>query len=322
MSYVVILLLSGLLIRNAASSLLPRPLKASGTKQLEVPSFGTYGNTRCDEDLSMYDHLATGPYRKIEILRTSPTDKESTLYTLPAEFANTTAFTDFSVSPNGNVVVLAELLQRSGHFMTFDFDSDGKVSSHAELEIPEHIWGDHISVFPNGTRLFVGHYRTDASPELKGKRYVALFHPSGRLLKRLEKINDDVKEAQENRLADGDTTIGKDGNVYLLTSDKIIVLSASGRIQRELAFTKPDPDFSAVRVQYSDGLVVVSFAKPRKSELMFQYLVLDASSGEPLGLYAPTEETGNQNVCFSRHDGFLFLKVSNDRLNLIEAPLR
>ena len=76
MSYVVILLLSGLLIRNAASSLLPRPLKASGTKQLEVPSFGTYGNTRCDEDLSMYDHLATGPYRKIEILRTSPTDKE------------------------------------------------------------------------------------------------------------------------------------------------------------------------------------------------------------------------------------------------------
>jgi hypothetical protein len=322
MLFVLMLLLGGLLEQNADSPLFPRPLKASGTRQLEVPSFGTYGNTQCDENLSMYDHLATGAYRHTEILRTSSSGNESTLYKLPEEFTNTTVFTGFSVSPQGNVVVLVELIEKSGHFITFDFDSDGKVSGHAELELPEHIFGDHISVFPNGTRLFVGHYRADAPPDLKGKRYVGLFQSSGKLIKRLEQLNDDVKEAQENHLPDGDTTIGRDGNVYLVTSDKVLAVSASGQIQKKIAFKKPDPDFSAVRVQYSDGWIVVSFAKARKPELVFEYLVVNASNGEPLGLYAPTEETGNGNVCFNRHDGFLFLKVKDNRLNLITAPLR
>lgn len=320
--FVLILLLGGLLTQNVASPLLPRPLKASGTKQLEVPSFGTYGHTQCDQDLSMYDHLATGAYRHTEILRTSSSGNESTLYTLPDEFARKTVFTDFSVSPRGDVVALVELVEKPGHFITVDFDSDGKVSSQAELELPEHIFGDHISVFPNGTRLFVGHFTADAPSDLKGKRYVGLFQSSGKQLKRLEQLNEAVRGPQENRLSDGDTTIGADGNVYLLTSDKVLVVSPSGEIQRKITFTKPDPDFSAARVQYSEGLIVVSFAKARKTELMFQYLVVNASNGDPLGLYAPTEETGSENVCFNRHDGFLFLKVKSNRLNLITAPLR
>jgi hypothetical protein len=34
------------------------------------------------------------------------------------------------------------------------------------------------------------------------------------------------------------------------------------------------------------------------------------------------EETGNTNVCFSRHDGFLFFTVKNDRVTLVTAPVR
>jgi hypothetical protein len=36
----------------------------------------------------------------------------------------------------------------------------------------------------------------------------------------------------------------------------------------------------------------------------------------------PTEETGNNNVCFSRREGFLFVTVKDNRLNLITAPIR
>jgi len=318
MLYILLLLVSGLLVQEASSPILPRPLKVSAIKRLETPAFGTFGNTQCDDNLSMYDHLATGSYRHTEILRTSASSNESTLYKLPEEFANT-AFIDFSVSPGGDVVALVE---RKGHFITFDFDSDGRVTSHAELELPEYVTGDHLSVFSNGTRLFAGHYRADAPPDLKGNRYVALFQPSGKLLQRLEELGDVVKEPQENRLPDGAITIGGDNNVYLLTADKVLVVSPSGQIERKITFTKPDPDFSAVRVQYSEGLVVVSFAKAGKPETIFQYLVMNAWNGDILGLFVPTEETGNNNVCFSRHDGFLFLKVKDNRENIITASLR
>ena len=109
-----------------------------------------------------------------------------------------------------------------------------------------------------------------------------------------------------HHIPEGAATIGKDGNAYLLSSDKVYVISASGQIQKKIPLAKPDGGFSAMGLQYSEGLLVVSFAKQGKPEALFQYAVLNASTGAPLGLYAPTGETGNTNVCFSRREGFLF----------------
>ncbi|HEU4416230.1 MAG TPA: hypothetical protein VFT65_15695 [Candidatus Angelobacter sp.] len=53
-----------------------------------------------------------------------------------------------------------------------------------------------------------------------------------------------------------------------------------------------------------------------------RYLVVNASDGSPLGLYQPTEETGNNNVCFSRHEGFVFMRFEHNRVKLITAALR
>jgi hypothetical protein len=47
------------------------------------------------------------------------------------------------------------------------------------------------------------------------------------------------------------------------------------------------------------ALIRVSFAKQGETETVFQYLVVNASNSEPLGLYESTAETGNNNVCFS-----------------------
>jgi len=151
-----------------------------------------------------------------------------------------------------------------------------------------------------------------------------LFQPSGKLLKQLDRLREKAKvdPPEPGRFAEGAATVGRDGNVYLLTANKVLVISASGRLKKEITFTKPGPEFSAVTVQYSDGWLAISFAKPEKPAILYQYLVVNASDGYPLGLYETTEETGNDNVCFSRHDGFLFMKFEHNRVKLITAPLR
>lgn len=324
MLFLLILILSGFSAQNGLPQLSPRPLKASSIKKLEIPGFGAFGQSQCDES-SWYDHLASGFYRHAVIQRTSFSGAESTLYKLPSEFADSASFNDFSVTPHGDVTALVE--DEQGHSIRFDFDSEGKVSSHAQLELSDQVEGDKIAVFPNGAMLFSGHYRAAAPPDLKGKRYVGLFQPSGKLLRRLDQAAVGVLKLDEvaTHIPEGAVAIGRDGNAYLLTPDKVLVISASGEIQKKISFTKPDPTFSAVAVQYSEGLLAISFAKqgtPKAPEALFQYLVLNTTTGEALGLYAPTAETGNDNICFSRREGFLFETVRNDRINLITAPLR
>jgi hypothetical protein len=316
------LLMSGLIAQNALTQDSPRPLRASAIKKLEVPPFGVFGQTHCDDDSSMYDHLAIGSYKKTVILRTALSGNESTLYKLPDEFADSTAFTDFSITPDGQVTALVE--DEQGHSIRFDFDSEGDVSSHAQLDLPDQVAGDKIAVFPNGTMLFSGHYRRGAPPDVKGKRYLGLFQSSGKLLRRMSEtgMGDIDLDPPAHHISDGAATIGKDGNAYLSTPDRVYVISGSGRIEKKIPFNKPSPEFSAIELRYSEGLLVISFAKQGEHEAIFQYLVLNASTGEPLGLYAPTEETGNSNVCFSRRDGFLFVTVKESRLNLITAPIR
>ena len=227
------LLMGGFAAQDASQHLTPRPLKASTIRKLEVPPFGSFGSTQCDDSLAMYDHLAVGSYRHTTILRTSLSGNESTLYKLPDEFADSTVFNDFSVTPDGAVTALVE--DEQGHSMRFDFDSEGKVSSHANLELSAQVEGDKIAIFPNNTMLFSGHYTANASAGLRGKRFIGIFQPSGKLIRRLDQTGmEDVNlDLPASHIPDGGITIGRDENVYLLGSDKVLVISASGRIQNK-----------------------------------------------------------------------------------------
>lgn len=319
-------LASGLLAqtsaRDASTDLSPRPLRSSGAKALQVPAFGAYGEAHCDDSASVYYHLQTGSYRNTIILRFAQSGKESTLYKLPDEFAQSTAFMDFSVTPDGDVKALVE--DEEGHSLVFDFDSDGNVSRHIRLDVPDGVMGMNIAAFPNGTVLFSGYYRKTAQQDLAGKRYIGIFQASGKLLKRLDQSKDEEKVDFPGigHLQEEGAAVARDGRIYLLSTGKILVLSSSGRIERTIPFSKPDAEFSAVRVQYSEGLLVVSFAKIGNPETVYRYLVLDAWDGIPLGLYEPTQETGNTNVCFTRRDGFVFLKIDKQTVSLVSAGLR
>jgi len=316
--FTLLILMSGLAAQETPA---PRPLKPTKTVELQVPSFGAFGEPHCDDNLNVYYHLATRFYSHTLILGFSQSGNQSTLYKLPDKFAESMAFVDFNVTPGGDVNALVE--DEDGHAILFAFDSEGNAKDHVRLQLPEHVAGRHIAVFPSGTVLFSGYYRSDAPADVVGNAYVGLFQPSGKLLKKLGHLNEKIATPEKGNPAEGGTTVGRNGNVYLLTANKVLVISPSGRIEKEITFTKPGPEFSAVRVQYSEGLLAISFAKPGKDQVvLYQYLVLNASDGSLLGLYEPTEETGNSNVCFSRHDGFLFLTGDKNTLNLTTAPLR
>lgn len=322
----VLFLLSGLFaqtpVREASSELSPRPLKSSGVKSLQIPAFGSWGEAQCDDRGSAYFHLATGSYRHTVILRFALSGKESTIYKLPDEFAGTTSFADFSVTPGGDVKAL--VLDEEGHSLIFAFDSDGDATGRVRLDTPEYVMGASLSEFPNGTFLFSGYYRKGAPRDMAGTRYIGIFQGSGRLLKRLDPGKDDatINLPKVGQLQEGGTTVGKDGHIYLLGASKVMVISASGQIEKTIPFSKPDADFSAARVQFSEGLLAISFAKIGNPETVYRYLVVNAWDGNPVGLYEPTEETGNSELCFTRHDGFVFFKEDGKTVSLVGAGLR
>jgi hypothetical protein len=321
----LLILISGLAAQDVAPQMQPRPLKALHTSDSQIPAFGAFGNTLCDENMATYYHLWMDKYERTVLLRISQSGNESLQYKLPDEFADSTYFRDFSVTPGGDVVAL--VVDSKFHPIVFSFNSDGQVSTHARLDAPDKMEAERITVFPNGTLLLSGRYIREAPAAVAGKGYVALFHPSGKLLKNLDWLAEKTKidPPSPGNIPDGGLTVGQDGNVYLLSSSKVLVITPSGKIQREIKFTKPAPEFSADGVQYSEGWLAISLVKraqPDKPEMQAQYLVLNAQDGSPLGLYEPTEETGNSNLCFSRRDGFLFSKYENKRVKFITAPLR
>ena len=320
--FLILMLMSGGGAQDATAQTAPRPLQSSHEVELPVPAFGAYGDPQCDENLALYYHLATDKYNRTLLLRFSQTGNESTLYKLPEEFAESTDFVDFSVTPRGEVGAL--VVDQDFHPLIFSFNAEGHVSSHTRLDTPDHVMAKHLNVLPNGTFLVSGYYANNAPAALAGKGYVALFQASGELLKKLDGLGEKTKvnAPEPGRPAETGTTMDRNGNVYLLTAGKVLVISPSGKLLREIAFTKPGPEFSAVTLQYSDGWLAISFVRLDKTEALIRYLVVNASDGSPLGLYQPTEETGNNNVCFSRHEGFVFMRFEHNRVKLITAALR
>jgi len=92
--------------------------------------------------------------------------------------------------------------------------------------------------------------------------------------------------------------------LYVLSSDKVTVMSETGGIVRRLRFRKSDPETTAVRLNVSDGLLSIVLAKTGKDQVQIRkYLVMYAVTGEKFGYYEPSEELGNTDVCCSRTDG-------------------
>lgn len=312
-----------------AQNKLPQPqtLLSSGSHSVQVPPFVFFIETQCDKRGNLYFHLDRGSYDSTDILKLSSDGQRGQEFKLTGKFADpsTTAFTNFSVTPEGELYVLA--WENAGEALLFTFDSDGAMKSPTRLDVPEHVMPWDILAFDDGALLFSGYYDENAGPKLRGKRFVALFEPSGKVQKLLASSTfEDVNLAEvASKMREGGAARAEDGNTYLLGPKKVLVISQSGQIIRKIPFTKPDPASIASDIRVDAGLIsigLITFDDKSARVLKKTFLTLDASTGDTISLYESSPDLGYNDVCFSRNEGFTFVRNDKGHNVLLTAPLR
>lgn len=300
---------------------LPKELTASSVKSIQVPVFSSYGAAVCDGDGNLFFHLMAGTYGISPILRISPDGEKSTLYKVSQSDETKPSFMSFNVTPLGVVRELAESTEGN---VVLEFDSDGNVSSRTRLATPEHVSAQEFAAFENGSVLFYGYYNENAPEKLRGQRYVALFAPSGQLIKVIQDEEKLDLGVFNTTFQNGAATLGKDGYIYLVRQSEVLVISQSGEIVRRMPFEKNPRNASATKISYSGGLLAIVLSSSGKPGVAVarRYLVLDSSTGEERGYYAPSAQTSNIDVCFSRKEGFTFIHNTDGKMSLIYAALR
>jgi hypothetical protein len=109
---------------------------------------------------------------------------------------------------------------------------------------------------------------------------------------------------------------GQDGMFYALQKDKIIAFNQSGKLERTLAFRKPNESWLAIRLDVSAGVASIELAAPEvqadhPQPLITRLLLLDVQTGEQRGVYGFSPGMPSSVMCFSRQDGFSVYGVEN-----------
>ncbi|MDP9267719.1 MAG: hypothetical protein M3P27_05255 [Acidobacteriota bacterium] len=299
-----------------------RTLLPGSSRTLTVPRFGTWGHAKCSADGSVFVHGDTGSINDSVVLKISADGSAYTIYDLPDEKSKATAFSAFDVTGEGDVWMLDET--KEGELAAFHFNSAGKLSSETRLAVPNHLRARIFSVFPSGAMLVGGYFGKLAEKSgLAGKGYVALFERSGRLRKVLNApdLDFDPKKITTTPFQ-GASAIGEDGNLYLLTGSQVVVMSETGEKLRTLKYEKVSEAIASNIVASQDLLALWLLSQDKEGSVDGRFLVINYQTGEPLATYTSGPELGNMPLCFSRQDGFTFLKVESGVAKFISAPLR
>jgi hypothetical protein len=301
----------------------PRILDSTGVTLVEAPDLGGYDSAVCDDDGNAYYHVgAVANYNDSTLFRLSHDPGEHKVYRLPPETAKDLIFGAFNVTPSGKVWVAA--FNQQGEMFAYSFDSDGQVASHVRFDVPPYLQPRELAAFETGAFLLKGYFADQAGPRLAGHQYAAILAPSGEVARNLNlNLPAADKKAAAKHIPEGSVTVGSDGNAYLLLPDQIIVVSQSGQVVRRLPYQKPDAESRAVSLFVSGGLAAITLFKVNQHKIDTTLLVLDTNTGDVFGYYKPSEELGNNPLCFSRADGFTFMRRAHDgRIEFLSAALR
>jgi len=303
-----------------------RVLNVSGSTKLDVPFFAAFGEPRSDDSGDLYFHAATQSYNNSTLIGISRKDAQPKFLVVPDEFAKKTSFESFFVTPSGNVYLIAETREQSR--MVFEFDHDGQLARHTILDSPPEVSIKTVAVFEDGNFLVCGYHGNEAAPTLRGRPFVGIFDSSGALIRELSysQIAPNAnlgQSATTAKPAELWSSLGDDGNLYLLAANQILVIGESGGILRRIKFPKPEKESSAVRLEVSGGLGAVWLEDdtgPHQT-IRLQLEVIDLSKGKATVLYSPSEELGNNAVSFSRTEGFVFMRHQDGKIVLLTAAL-
>jgi len=309
---------------SAQVPITPKLLTPSSIRNVVALPFNSWGNPACDKDGNMYFHAARS-YSEAEILRLSADGSEGKIFKLSDQFPEASAFlfSDFSVSPGGNVYVLGGIPKRKV-FLLLRFDQDGKMDEPISPRLPEGVSIDSIIATDNAACLLFGYYYAANAPsELKEKSYMALVDPSGVVRQELHVSIPglDMAKWAAGQISSPGVALGDDGNFYLAGPNQILVVSLGGDLLRRIPFDNPYSDSRVARLQVSGGLILMTLARVDNHYLHHRYLALLNPSGGVVGYYEPPEQAGGRSVCYSAKQGLTFLKLENGQLKLLTAPL-
>ncbi len=307
---------------------LPKPpvkiLSAYSSTVTDVPTFGAFPPIQCDTNGKVYFHLDAGgnDYSAGTLMRLERGSWKPHLFKLPIGLAKDMAFFEFNVTPLGKTRSLEEKTDGQYHVVSFDSDTDDIDDTH--LQIPDHLWLTDFVASEAGTILVGGYYDEQAPKDMRGKTFLALLQPSGRILKdfSIEGPGPVDLGTVHTKHHDGAGTVGPDGNFYFVSGHVVLVLSAYGDFVKRIPIPKPEDDARASVIAIAGDLISIQFKKSDTDGLVHtQFLVLSLSTGNAYGLYVPAEELGNNCVCFSSRSGYTFLRVENGKLKFVNSPL-
>lgn len=327
-------ILLGSLVAAAAGGSGPatKPLRMASAVPWTVPPFQSYGRVQCDSSSNLYFDVSGMPSNRQAILKVAHDSSKYDLYTLPPlPDYSIVHYAMFSVTPSGELRVMVHAFRGTGKSVSdhsiyvFLYGSDPGNPSQIRLQSPDYFSPRSFAAFQTGAMLVRGNLLTQASQGHTGRAYSAVFQATGQMAAEIPESGNVVDvDALRRKAPEGDAISGDDGFVYLLESDSLVVLSESGTIVRKLRFTKPKPGLAASRVFVSGGVAVIELAQDSGVGKPFstEYLAINVSTGETLGLYEPEPELGNNAVCFAATDGLTFWTVKEGKDVLARAPLR
>jgi hypothetical protein len=290
----------------------------------QMPPPTAMGNTQCDADGDVYFKTSLGP-DETGFMKVSSDGSKYHFYKMPTGDGDSASyqFRGVNVTRGGDLRVLAYSSLFQPYIFSFDPDLNG--TEKIRLELPEHVQVQSFASFESGATLVAGYYDGHADKKVQGKPYMAVFDASGKLRITVSgRFNDVSLSTVHKKLSEGGSSLGEDGFLYLLRPNEIVVISEFGAVVRRMTFKKSSPEWLAVRIAVSGGLAAVELLKDegRGKDFGIEFLALDASTGEPIGLYKPEPDLGNNFLCFSRATGFSFMGIKDGKVVQMTAPLR
>lgn len=302
----------------------PTILHESSAARLSVPPFSFYDEAQCDSDGDAFFNISPG-YRLVRVFELTQDPGKSVLYKLPPDDASA-VYEAFTVGPSGELYVLGVAREGNSdsdvHHYVFSFSDDGSMADKVRLEVSPYLSVNTFTALEGGSFLIAGRFvKAPGSPEPPGKRYTALFDASGRLIKNLGGIG----KVGTGEYAGTAATRGKDGYAYFVDQTEILVVSPGGDTVRRLPFTNPYYGSAPTAIQISQGMLSIMLSKVDKDgRVEPRYLLLNSLTGDVEGYYQPSDELGNEMLCFSRTSGFTFLHRTDggNGLEVLTAALR
>lgn len=297
-------------------------LSIFSTTPLSVPPFGYFGTPQCDAAGRMFFKASVPPLGiGMVYLSISADGQRQSIYQLPKSLLKQRLDTLFYAASDGRFYILAHGPQIG--IMWIRYETDGTVDKEVTLKTPANVFLDSFAVTPQGYLLLMAHHLIDGKQGTsEGAAYRAIFSPSGDVVK--------ILPAGVSKSGQSGATPGLSGNrvttdgetFYWLSNNEMTVMDTDGSVIASYVIAAPTPKADAEGLRVSGSMAEITFGadagigKPVQSS----YLVVDALTGSPYGLYLPPAQSMNL-ACFSAKQGFTFLKYSSGRSSLVQALL-